>query len=161
MPDYDDDGNEIENENKPNFRRVLEQQAKDEKARADALEAQVKQLTEMQKAQTFKDAGIDITQGVGKLLASTYSGDLTVDAIKGAAIEYGIIEKVDPSVADEANRLANIGRAGSGSTASEEEDIITQIGKMDNLDAVLAKARELGIPISDEKPGVMAPLRFQ
>ena len=161
MPDYDEDGNEIENENKPNFRRQLEQDAKDAKARAEAAENQVKELMEFRKVQTFKDAGIDTTQGPGKLLASTYSGDLTFEAIKGAAAEYGIIPKEEQTLNDEANRLAGIGQAGSGSTTGNEEDIFEEIKKMSDLDTILAKARSLGIPISDEKPGVVAPLRFQ
>jgi hypothetical protein len=38
----------------------------------------------------FSEAGIDISQGPGKLLAEKYDGELEADAIKAIAAEYGI-----------------------------------------------------------------------
>jgi hypothetical protein len=38
------------------------------------------------------EAGVDPTSPQGKLLAKAYDGDLTADAIKAAALEYGVIQ---------------------------------------------------------------------
>lgn len=56
----------------------------------NALKAEVATGTEARKALAFRDAGIDISTGVGKLLAKTYDGDLDPEEIQAFAQEYGI-----------------------------------------------------------------------
>lgn len=66
---------------------------------AKALEADNKRLAEeaaagreAQRKLAFIEAGVDPTSPQGKLLAKAYDGDLTADAIKAAALEYGVIQ---------------------------------------------------------------------
>ena len=54
-----------------------------EKARADALEAQIKDMV-------YTQAGVDKDSWVGQQLMQTYDGDLTPDAIRQFATEKGI-----------------------------------------------------------------------
>jgi len=61
----------------------LRAQIEAEKARNKALRDEVLNVR-------FEQAGIDPTGGPGKLLRTHYDGDATVDAIKAAALEYGI-----------------------------------------------------------------------
>lgn len=65
------------------LRRQLEQALADNKAMKD-------QLTQFQRNDAFKQAGIDTSTGVGKLLAKAYDGDLEPDAIKAFAQENGV-----------------------------------------------------------------------
>lgn len=48
------------------------------------------QLGEFQRNDAFRQAGIDTSNGVGKLLAKAYDGDLEPDAIKAFAQENGV-----------------------------------------------------------------------
>ena len=54
----------------------------------------------------FREAGIDISEGVGQLLAKTYDGDLEADAIKAFAQEYGI----DPGETQQVTKVAEAGQ---------------------------------------------------
>lgn len=56
----------------------------------NSLKQQVSTATAAQRELAFIKAGIDTENGVGKLLAKTYDGDLEPDSIKTFAQEYGI-----------------------------------------------------------------------
>lgn len=55
-----------------------------------ALQAQLESASTAQRELAFMKAGIDTSNGVGKLLAKTYDGDLDPEEIQAFAEEYGI-----------------------------------------------------------------------
>lgn len=75
--------NEQDNQDGGALRRQLEQALADNKAMKD-------QLTQFQRNEAFRGAGIDTTTGVGKLLAKSYDGELEPESIKTFAQEYGL-----------------------------------------------------------------------
>lgn len=82
----------------PNWRRKLEADAK---AGREATAAAAKAEAEAQAAKRellMLRAGIDVENGPGKLFAKAYDGDLTHDAVKAAAAEYGVLAPPEPSV---------------------------------------------------------------
>jgi len=62
------------------------------------LTAENKTLTEGAKATAFKDAGFDPTTGVGALLAESYKGEYTAEAVATFAKEKGIETSGQPLV---------------------------------------------------------------
>lgn len=50
----------------------------------------------VEKRSAFKDLGIDPDKGVGKLFYENYDGELTVDAVKATAKEYGVLDAAAP-----------------------------------------------------------------
>lgn len=77
------DENETEQQDGGALRRQLEQALAENKAMKDQLGA-------FQRNEAFRDAGIDTSSGVGKLLAKAYDGELEADAIKAFAEENGV-----------------------------------------------------------------------
>jgi len=69
----------------PNWRRELEEKAR----RADDLEAQ---LAEVKRQQAFNEAGITSANPAYKYFTKGYDGEMTVDAIKVAATEAGVLQ---------------------------------------------------------------------
>ena len=61
------------------------------------LKSQVEQGSTAQRDLAFMRAGIDPTEGVGKLLAKTYDGDLEAEAIQAFAEEYGVAGESAPA----------------------------------------------------------------
>lgn len=82
----------------PNFRRQLEQRARDAEAKAAAAEAELEQAANARRELALLKAGIDTESGPGKLFARAYDGELTTEAIKTAATEYGVLAPPAPSV---------------------------------------------------------------
>ena len=68
----------------------LRKQLEDALETINSLKAEVASGAEARKALAFRDAGIDINNGVGKLLAKTYDGELDPEEIQAFAQEYGI-----------------------------------------------------------------------
>lgn len=68
----------------------LRQQLEAALAENQALKQQVEQGSAAQRELAFVKAGIDTENGVGKLLAKTYDGELDPEVIKTYAQEYGI-----------------------------------------------------------------------
>jgi hypothetical protein len=58
--------------------------------RAKKAEESASEAAVLKREVAFLKAGITTEKGVGALLYKAYDGDLTVDAIKSAAAEYGI-----------------------------------------------------------------------
>jgi hypothetical protein len=81
--ELDDNG-----EPKRNFRRVLEDRAETAEARASELEAQV---TQMQRTEAFRAAGIDPADTRQSYFVKGYEGDVDPDAIRAAAEEAGFL----------------------------------------------------------------------
>lgn len=60
------------------------------RAKIEELAAENGRLQQQLRTYTFKEAGIDPTSGVGELIAKTYEGEYTVDAIREYAERYGV-----------------------------------------------------------------------
>ena len=55
------------------------------------LEGRVSEYEEKERVQIFKDAGLDISQGIGKAVDKLYEGDLTVEGLQQyASDEFGV-----------------------------------------------------------------------
>lgn len=107
----------------------------------------------------FVKAGVDTTKPGAKYFVKGYEGELTVDAIKAAAVEEGFLqaETEDVVTDDEKHALSEIERASNGGRApGRSEDLGAQMralaGRKDlslsqqkaELDALIAQA---GIPV--------------
>jgi hypothetical protein len=165
MADYDYDDEEIldstdENSGEPSkdsrqFVRKLEQEAKEGKrAKREADEAKLEAQNAKRELALMK-AGIDLDSPTGKLFVKAYDGDITVEAIKAAAGEYGLI--ATSQTADVANDLAAIDRvsqASTGSGGSIPTSVIDEIRNPNNTpDDIFKILQANGVAISNEQPG--------
>lgn len=156
MSDYDDN-DEIDGDEsaapKRNWRRDLEEQAAQAKqATADAAAAQ--------RELAFLKAGIDLNSPGGKLLAKAYDGANTVEAIKAAAVEYGVITPEAPVVpAEELAAHDRVANASAGAaTASEGDELMAELEKAGDFfsgspQQVLDVLRRAGISAEHSRPG--------
>ena len=80
-------------ESEPNFRRKLENRATEAEARAEAAEAR---LASYERQDTFRSAGIDLTDPRVKYFVKGYEGELDVDAIRMEAEAAGFLN-IEPS----------------------------------------------------------------
>lgn len=79
-PEYDDQNSQ--GDDVPNWRRKLEQDAKEGREAKAALEAQMAETKKMQRELSMVRAGIDISSPLGSLFAKAYDGENDVDQIK-------------------------------------------------------------------------------
>lgn len=164
MSDYqeiDDDDLESETgETTPNttetrdWRRKLEQDAKDgRRAKQEANQAAA-EASIAKKELAFLRAGIDLETPQGKLFAKAYDGEPSLDAVKAAAQEYGLLDA--PSVsADELAAHDRIAQASAGSSVSQTDDQIyfAELDKAENPEQVLAVLAKAGITPEHDRPG--------
>lgn len=74
---------------------TIRQMREELKRKGEALEsstAEAEAGRDARRKLAFMDAGIDLDTPTGKLFADAYQGDLTTEAVKAKASEYGIIE---------------------------------------------------------------------
>lgn len=157
MSDYDDDldTETTEQANDKGWRKRLVAEA-EERGRAEAAaeaEAAKRELA-------FLKAGIDLDSPGGKLLAKAYDGAPTVEAIKAAAVEYGVIQNEAPAVsAEELAAHDRVANASAGApTANEADELMAELDKAGDFssgspEAVLAVLRKAGIPTEYTRPG--------
>jgi len=79
-------------EAQPNWRRDLE-------ARAKAGDEAIAKLAELERREAFRDAGINVSDGVGSYFVKGYDGDLSVEAIRAEAERVGLVGGPDLSPA--------------------------------------------------------------
>jgi len=72
-----------------NFRRVLEDRAKEAEARAEAAESE---LTTFKKNEAFREAGINPNDPRQSYFVKGYEGEVSTEAIRNAALEAGFID---------------------------------------------------------------------
>ena len=165
MADYDYDDEEIldstdaesgePDRNSRQFVRKLEQDAKEGKrAKKEADEAKLEAQNAKRELALMK-AGIDLDSPTGKLFVKAYDGEITVEAIKAAAGEYGLI--ATSQTAEVANDLAAIDRvsqASTGSGGSVTTSVIDEIRNPNNTPEDIYKILQAnGVAISNEQPG--------
>lgn len=125
----DDD---IEQDDQPNWRRELEEKAR----RADELEAQ---LAEVKRQQAFNEAGITSANPAYKYFTKGYDGEMTVDAIKAAATEAGILQaqasRQDSPMLSQYDRIAS---ASDGAAPAPTTDLLEGINQAQTVEEVMS-----------------------
>lgn len=108
--------------------------------RAKAAEAEA-----AQRKLAFIEAGVDVNTPTGKLFAKAYDGEFSLDAVKAAATEYGLIGETPRVNVDSGEQRAWTVAAQSHSTGAPAPgagDIVEAIRKARNpqeLQAIMAQ----------------------
>ena len=79
-------------ESKPNWRRDLENRAKEAEEKAATLE---QELSSIQRRDTFRSAGLDLDDARTKYFVKGYEGELDVEAIRQEATMAGFLGAAD------------------------------------------------------------------
>ena len=138
---------------KANWRRKLEADAEaGRQAQAEAAAAK--------KELAFIRAGVDLDSPQGKLLAKAYDGDLTPDAVKAAAVEFGILAAEAPQVSQAElaahDRIA--AASGGGAQASDDATAEAEMAAAQTPEEVMAVLAKWGQPADYSEPGAwLAP----
>lgn len=108
--------------------------------RAKAAEAEA-----AQRKLAFIEAGIDVNSPTGKLFAKAYDGEFSLDAVKAAATEYGLIGEPPKVNADSGEQRAWTVAAQSHSTgapapgAGDIREAIRKARNQDELKTIMAQ----------------------
>ena len=136
------------------LQRKMEKELKESKAQLKLANDAKSEGESAKRELAFLKAGIDTSTGTGKLLAKSYEGELTVEAIKAQAEEYGLIPTSQTSeVSQEIAAIDRVSAASSTSTGSLPPSAENEMRNATTPEDVMALARKFGIPISDEEPG--------
>ena len=76
---------------------------KEMREKLELYETKIAEYESKERAEVFKQAGLDTTKGVGKAIEMMYEGELTVDSIKQYAteefsVEFGQQDRIQDSV---------------------------------------------------------------
>ena len=154
MTDNDSIGNNVSDsgsstESKPNWRRDLENRAKEAEDKAAALEDQ---LSSIQRRDTFRSAGLDLDDARTKYFVKGYEGELDVEAIRQEATAAGVLGAADAAPTAQ-NAAFNdmliaeqrIQAAGEGGDPVLPPDLDAQIRSTENEDELRALLESNGI----------------
>lgn len=127
--------------------RDLEKRAKGaEQAKAEANAAK--------RELAFIKVGIDLDSPQGKLFAKAYDGDYSVEAVRAAAMEYGMIQPPEPEIPDaEFQTFERMSRAGSSVAEASYADPIAKINQAETPEEIIAILKQAGVQIDNEQPG--------
>lgn len=157
MTDFDDLNDEQDVQDEPTgtqdsgFRKRLEREA--QRAKEAAAEA-LAEANAAKREAAFLKAGVNPDSPLGKMFTKSYDGDLSVDAIKTAASEVGLIATSEsPAVKESMTAAEQVASASQGASTSATPDPLTEFSKLRepgnwNKDAVVELARSLGSNIS-------------
>ena len=146
MTDIDSTGNSENSgsstESKPNWRRDLENRAKEAEQEAAAMAAQ---LESYQRRDTFRSAGLDPDDARVKYFVKGYDGELDAEAIRQEAMAAGFIGEdspmPQPSVMNDAlaveQRIQAAGEGGEPVVSPDLEDRIKATTNQDELRALM------------------------
>lgn len=98
-------------------------------------------------------AGIDLDTPQGKLFAKAYDGESTLDAVKAAAEEYGVIQAMNAIPAEELDAIDRVSRAGAVPTSTPMDDPFTALNNAETPDEIIQLLKKNGISIDNEQPG--------
>lgn len=141
------------------FVRNLEKQAKAGKAAVREADEAKAEANAAKRELALMKAGIDLNSPTGKLFVKAYDGEISVEAIKAAAGEYGLI--ATSQIADVANDLASLDRvsqASSGSTANVPPSVLDEIRNAQSPDEVLKLLAANNVSITRDQPGGWFPI---
>lgn len=126
--DDDDDQGQDDQQGQPNWRRKLEADAKAGREATDRATKAEAEANTARRELAMAKLGIDPTSGPGKLFAKAYDGENTVEAMRTAAEEYGVLtpaqqqqEQVEQQAAMQRIQNASAGGAPSGGAAHDFE----------------------------------------
>ena len=164
MSEYDLDNDDLDTTNEDEtgepsrdsrqFVRDLEKRAKAGKQAEREAEEAKREAANAKRELALMKAGIDLESPTGKLFVKAYDGEISVEAIKAAAGEYGLVPT--SQTADVQNDLAALDRvsqASTGSTGSIAPNAIDAIRAAENPSDILRILQENNIAISNEQPG--------
>ena len=163
MSEYDLDNDEVldtedesgeSGKDSRQFVRDLEKQAKAGKAAArEANEAKAEANAAKRELALLK-AGIDTNSPTGKLFVKAYDGEISVEAIKAAAGEYGLIPTSQTAeIQNDMAALDRVSQASSGSTANIQPSVLDEIRNAQSPDEVLKLLTANNVNVSREQPG--------
>lgn len=156
--DLDQEENEQpQQQQEPQWRKNLERKAKE----ADAAKAEAQAA---KRELALLKAGIDLESPTGKLFAKAYDGEASVDAIKAAATEYGLIgtesapaaapAQAAPSVSnDELAAHQRIAQTSAGANSAGQYDARDAVANAQSAEEVLAILQKEGVEIDQTRPG--------
>ena len=129
-------------ESKPNWRRDLENRAKEAEQEAASMAAQ---LESYQRRDTFRSAGLDPDDARVKYFVKGYDGELDAEAIRQEAMAAGFIGEdspmPQPSVMNDAlaveQRIQAAGEGGEPVVSPDLEDRIKATSNQDELRALM------------------------
>ena len=129
-------------ESKPNWRRDLENRAKEAEQEAASMAAQ---LESYQRRDTFRSAGLDPDDARVKYFVKGYDGELDAEAIRQAAMAAGFIGEdspmPQPRVMNDAlaveQRIQAAGEGGEPVVSPDLEDRIKATTNQDELRALM------------------------
>ncbi len=98
-------------------------------------------------------AGINLDTPQGKLFAKAYDGESTLDAVKKAAEEYGVIEAMNAIPSEELEAIDRVSRAGSVPSSTPMDDPIAALRNAETPDAIIEILKKNGVTIDNEQPG--------
>jgi ribosomal protein L12E/L44/L45/RPP1/RPP2 len=135
-------------ESKPNWRRDLENRAKEAEEKAATLELE---LSSIQRRDTFRSAGLDLDDARTKYFVKGYEGELDVEAIRQEATMAGFLGAAD--AAPIANSVFNdmlsaeqrIQAAGEGGDPVLPPDLDSQIRATTDQDELRTLLESNGI----------------
>lgn len=132
-------------ESEPNFRRKLENRATEAEARAEAAEAK---LASYERQDTFRSAGIDLTDPRAKYFVKGYEGELDVDAIRMEAEAAGFLNIEPPNQPIPNDMLVaeqRIQAAGEGGDPVSPSNLEAQIRATTDQDQLRALMESQGV----------------
>lgn len=109
------------------------------KRAAEERDQALSELNNLRREKLFDDAGIP-NDKAGALLRKAYEGDSTIDAVKAAAVEYGILEPSTPPSAPAEELAAHQRTADLVGVTEPPPDLAAQIAAAKSpaeLDALL------------------------
>jgi len=98
-------------------------------------------------------AGIDLDTPQGKLFAKAYDGESTLDAVKKAAEEYGVIQAMNAIPAEELDAIDRVSRAGAVPSSTPMDDPLAALNNAETPDEIIQLLKKSGITIDNEQPG--------
>lgn len=152
--DYENETDDEPKRDSRQFVRKLEQKAKEgERAKREADEAKA-EAAKAKRDLALIRAGIDIDSPTGKLFVKGYDGEPTVEAIKAAASEYGLLPTSQaPDVKQELEGMDRVANASTASAPTVNATAMERLRNAQNPQEVLKVLQDEGIAISQEQPG--------
>ena len=132
--------------------RDLEKRAKAAEKAAAERDAAMRELVMLK-------AGINPETPQGKLFVKAYDGEPTLEAVKAAAQEYGVLDAPTPAIpADEIAAHQRVATTAAGADVAGDDDPIALIQKAETAAEVLELVEKYGVAVSDTQPGGFRPL---
>ena len=138
---YGEEGSDSPTESKPNWRRDLENRAKEAEQQAADYASR---LESYERRDTFRSAGIDPDDARAKYFVKAYDGEMDPDAIRAEAEAAGFIgsnasaSSPSPMMRDALDAEQRIAAAGEGGDPVSQADLNSRIQATNNPEELRA-----------------------